>query len=160
MCSVARARTGCSIFSVAAVFEKGLLVLRGVVLDAQALLGGVADDLVVHVGDVHDVAHPEPALQQEAAQNVHRDKGPEVADVAVVIDRGPAGVHPHFVILQGMEFFDLAGQRVVKAQCHECRMKCDGLESSILGGHGKEGQIEPPDDLVTSAGAWFAACSR
>ena len=105
-------------FSVAASSRKAFSYFAVYCLDAQAFLGGVADDLVVHVGNVHDVAHLEPALPQKAAQNVHRDEGPEVADVAVVVDRGPAGVHPHFIILQGMEFFDLAGQRVVQAQCH------------------------------------------
>ena len=96
-----------------AVFEKGLFILGGVLLDAKPCLRGVADDLVVHVGDVHDVAHAEPALQQEAAQNIDGNKGAEVADVAVVIDRGPAGIHANFVALQGMKLFDFAGQRVV-----------------------------------------------
>ncbi len=38
------------------VFEKRFLIFCGVLLDAHAVAGGVADDLVVHVGDVHDVA--------------------------------------------------------------------------------------------------------
>ena len=106
-----------------AVFQKSLLVLGGVVLDAQPFLRGVADDLVVHVGNVHDVAHVESALPQETAQKVDRNEGAEVADVAVVVDRGPAGIHANFIVLQRLELFDFAGQRVVEAQGHRDRQK-------------------------------------
>ena len=42
---------------------------------------GVANDLVVHVGDVHHVVHLIAAAQQPAAQNVLESEGPQVADV-------------------------------------------------------------------------------
>ena len=57
MFSVARAMaSGRSMPSASDVFEEGLFVPGGVVADGLAGGGGVADDLVVDVGDVHDVA--------------------------------------------------------------------------------------------------------
>src|SRR3984893_10675628 len=136
-----------------AVVEKGLLVFGGVILDAQPFLGGFADYLVVHVSDVHDVAHCETALPKETAEDVDCDKSPEVADVAVVVHGGAASVHPHFIVLQRMEFFYLAGQRVVQAQGH--RLKTSATGSSILGGQSKQGQIEPPGTLEASLERWL-----
>ena len=54
--------------------------------------GGVADDLVVDVGDVHDVVDGEAVQREDAAQHVDVQKGAEVADVAVVVDGGAAAV--------------------------------------------------------------------
>ena len=62
-------------------------------LHGQPSRAGIANDLVVHVGDVHHVIQLEAALPQEAAQQIDDDEGAEVADVSVVVDRGPAGVH-------------------------------------------------------------------
>ena len=53
-----------------AVFEEGLRVLLGVVLQAHSLLTGVLDDPVVHIGDVHHVDDPEAAIREVAPQQV------------------------------------------------------------------------------------------
>ena len=87
-------------------------------LDAYALLSGIANDLVVHIGDVHHVAKLVSALVKKAAQDVDSNKGTEIADVAVVIDRGAASVHADLVIFKGMKLFDFAGERVVKTKRH------------------------------------------
>ncbi len=50
--------------------------------------GEVANDLVVYVGDVHDVAIRHSRQLEEPTENVD-DEGSEVADVAVVVNRGP-----------------------------------------------------------------------
>ncbi len=52
----------------------------------------VADDLVVDVGDVHDVFDGDALLAEKAAQHIDVQEGAEVADVAVVVDGGPAGI--------------------------------------------------------------------
>ena len=96
------------------IFQKRLAILLRVLLHGDAVAGGVADDLVVHVGDVHDVLQLEAALLQKAPQRVDDDEGAEVADVSVVVDRGTAGVHADQVVFQWMELFDLAGQSVEK----------------------------------------------
>ncbi len=76
-----------------AVGEEGVGIDVGVFLERLALGDGVADDFVVHVGDVHDVVERVAGGAQPAAHEVVKDKGPEVADVGVVVDGGAAGVH-------------------------------------------------------------------
>ena len=98
------------------VFEKRLLVFRRVLLYGHARRGSIADDLVVHVGDVHDVMDLVSALAQVAAQNVHGHEGAEVADVAVVVDGRSAGVHADLVVHERPEFFNFAGKCVEQAQ--------------------------------------------
>ena len=39
-------------------------------------------------------------------------EGAEVADVAVVVDGGAAGVHADFVIVQRLKFLDSARERI------------------------------------------------
>src|SRR5206468_202540 len=77
---------------------------------------GIADDLVIHVSNVHHMLQFVAALQQEASQDVHGNKGAEVSNMAVVVDRGTAGIHADGVVLGGGELFHLAGKRVVEAQ--------------------------------------------
>ena len=91
----------------AQVFEEGLLVARRVVGDGDALRGGVADDLVVDVGDVHDVLDGDALLLEEAAQQIDMQEGAEVADVAVVVDGGAAGVEREGFAVGRGERFDL-----------------------------------------------------
>ncbi len=73
---------------------------------------------VVHVGDVHDVADVISALAQKAIKKIDGDEGSEIANVAVVIDGWPAGIHADAVAVKGMKFFDLAGKSVIEMQCH------------------------------------------
>ena len=53
--------------------------------------GGVADDLVVDVGDVHDVADRKTGQLQGPAEHIDVEEGAEVTDVAVVVHGGAAG---------------------------------------------------------------------
>ena len=59
--------------------------------DLQAPRPG--DDLVVHVGEVHDESHLELGVFQVPANHVEGDGGPGMAEVAVVVNRYPAHVH-------------------------------------------------------------------
>lgn len=102
------------------VFEEGLFEAGGVVADGYPGSGGVADDLVVHVGDVHDVAGGDSLQLEEAAEDVDLEERPEVADVAVVVDGGPAGVHAECLAVDGCEFFDAAGEGVEESNGHSC----------------------------------------
>ena len=81
------------------VFEKGLFIFGRVLLHANAGLCGIANDLVVHIGDIHDVSNFESTLAKEATENVNGDKGAEVADMAVVVHGGTAGIHADLVVL-------------------------------------------------------------
>ena len=117
MCSVAAPASPAIQAERSHVVQKSLGELRGVVGDGHALLHGIADDLVVDVGDIHDVLQLVSALQQEAAQHIDRDEGAEVADMAVVVNREPAGIHADEVVLRG-EFLDFAGERVIELKRH------------------------------------------
>ncbi len=100
------------------VFEEGLHILGGVLLNADAIARSVADNLVVHVGDVHDVVHFVSALPQEPAQKVDGDEGAEVANVSVVVNGWAAGVHADFVVAKGAEVFDPRRQGIKKTKRH------------------------------------------
>ncbi len=121
-------QNGLSNVEIGRVFEEGFFVFGGVVLYAEAFLGGFADDFVVHVGNVHDVADLIAALQQKAMQDVHGDNGAKVADVHVVINRGTAGIHADFVGLSGSERLELSGERIVETKSH--RRGVDGTAYS------------------------------
>ena len=88
------------------VFEECLLILRSVSLHADAVAGCVADDFVVHVGNIHDMADGVSTLAEDTAEKIDGDECAEVADVSVVVNGGSAGVHANFVIAKGMELFD------------------------------------------------------
>src|SRR5262249_55946564 len=88
----------------------------GVFLHGLFFARRVADDLVIHVGNIHGVLEFEADLQQKPAQDVDGHKGAEVADMPVIVDRGAAVIHTHRVVPSRREFFHLAGQRVVEAQ--------------------------------------------
>jgi hypothetical protein len=98
----------------AAIVEKGLHEFLGVVANGQARGGGVGDDAVVHVGQVHDVMHFEAAELEEAAQDVLKNESAVVADVGVVVDGGAAGVHADFAGLLRNERLGLAAEGVVE----------------------------------------------
>ena len=88
-------------------------------------VGKVADcagvDLVVDVGDVARINHMvRPVdLAEQAEQNVEHDHRPGVADMGVVVDRGPADIDPHRRRIDGRELLLAAGQGVVEAQGHQ-----------------------------------------
>jgi len=82
---------------------------------ADAIARGVADDLVIDVGNVHDIAHVVARLPEESLQQVDGNKGAEVADVSIIIDGRAAGIHVDFFAAQRAELFDLRRHGVVKA---------------------------------------------
>ena len=80
--------------------------------------GGVADDFILHVGDVHDVVEFIAAGAQPAAEQVLKGERPQVADVDEIVDRGPAGVHSDHISVERSEGLDLLRKGVVEAQGH------------------------------------------
>ena len=97
-----------------AIFEKGLREFLGIVADRFSCGGGVGDDAIVHVGQVHDVIQFESAEFQEAPENILEDKGAIVADVRVVVDRRAASVHAYFPRFLRDKRLDFSGQCVVE----------------------------------------------
>ena len=102
------------------VFEEGLFEAGSVLADGYPGSRGVADDLVVDVGDVHDVAGGDSLQPEEAAEHVDLEEGPEVADVAVVVDGRSAGVHAERLTVGGREFLNAAGESIEESDGHSC----------------------------------------
>ena len=92
-----------------AVFIESLAVLGGVFTDRLPGLNRRFDDLVLHVGDVHDVLQDIAAPAQVASQDVLEGEGSQVADVDVVVNGRPAGVHAHRIRVERAKFFETSG---------------------------------------------------
>jgi len=56
------------------IFDECDLILRCELLYANSVARRVADDLVVHVGDIHDVADAVPALAKKTIEQIDRDE--------------------------------------------------------------------------------------
>ena len=100
------------------IFEKCLLVFRRVLLHADAISRRVANDLVVYVGNIHDVPDRITALPQEPAQQIDGDECAEVANMPVIVDGRAAGIHAHFRVAEGAKLFHLRRHRVEKTKGH------------------------------------------
>ncbi len=100
------------------IFQKCFLILRGVLLHADAVARRKPDNFVVHVGDIHDVVHCVSALQQKPAQNVNRNESSEVANVTVIVDGRAAGVHADLMIDKRTELLDPRRQGIKKTKRH------------------------------------------
>ena len=98
-----------------AIVEEGLHEFFGVIADADVLGGGVGDDAVVDVGEVHYMSEAEAAEFEEAAENILENEGAIVADMGEVVDGGAAGVHGDFAGFLRDEGLGLVGERVVEA---------------------------------------------
>ena len=118
MCSVARTRIGFSMLKVAESSRNASVNFLVYCCTLTPAWAGVADDFVIHVGDVHYVLHFVSALAQKTIEKVDGYEGAEIADVAVVIDGWSAGVHADVVTVDRMEVLDLAGEGVIEAQWH------------------------------------------
>ncbi len=90
----------------------GLDVLRRDLVDRLAGLDRRRVDLVV---DVRDIARKSElvAPPQSPHQQVEYDRGPGIADVGIVVNRGPAKVHRHHPVLEGFERHLFALSRIV-----------------------------------------------
>ena len=115
--------SGCSMFSASESSRNAWRTFSVYSCTRHAIARGVADDLVVHVRDVHDVLQLVAALLQETPQGVDHDECAEIADVPVVVNRRPASVHADQVVFQRVELFDLAGQGIEKLKRH-CEVSC------------------------------------
>src|SRR5205807_8516341 len=94
------------------------LVGAGVLADADAALGGVADDPVLDVGDVDHVRQAIAAEAEVPPEQVVEEEGPEVADVREVPDGWAAGVEADVPGLERFELLLAAAGGVVQEECH------------------------------------------
>ena len=69
--------------------------------ERDPLLVRTADDLIVHIGEVLDKVHLQPAVLQVPAQHVKNAQRARVADVDKIVDRGAAGIDFNRIGLNG-----------------------------------------------------------
>ena len=93
---------------------------------------------VAHVGDVLDLEHAQPVVDEGPSDEVRQEERPEVADVRVAVHRRTAAVHPHEPRLDGLHGLDAAGQRVAQPEGHR------GHASGATAPVGPAGKIAPP----------------
>ena len=72
------------------------------------------DDLVVDVGEVHDVKDVITAGLEPSPEEVDKQERPEVADVGVVIDRGATRIESGLRRRDRLERFDPASEGVIE----------------------------------------------
>ena len=100
------------------IFEESFDVACRVFANGLAGSGGVPDDFVIHVGDVHDVANRHSREFEETAQDIDLEEGAEVADVPVIVNGGSASVHAQRRAVRGGEHVDFSGQSIKEANRH------------------------------------------
>ena len=82
-------------------------------LDGAALLIGLADELIVDVGEILDEFHLVAPVLQVPAQGIEHHEGPGVANMEVIIHRRAAHIHADLPRFQGDELFLFAGHGVI-----------------------------------------------
>ena len=100
------------------VVEEGLDEDGGEFTDGFTGGGGLLDDAVVDIGEIHDVVQAVTPVAQPAAEDVLEGKGAQIADMSEIPDGGAAGVHADGDAIEGREVLDALGEGVVEADGH------------------------------------------
>ena len=96
--------------------EKFLDEGRRVVVEGQPLGFGVADGLIVHIRQVHDMKDAEPGEAQCPLEQVLEDISPVVADMGDVVDRRSAGVKADLSGDEGFEILEPVAERIIESK--------------------------------------------
>ena len=100
------------------ILKEGLLERLGELRQRHTLRAATADGLVIHIGQIHHPLNFEPPEFQMPLQQVFKNVSAEIADVGVIVDCRPAGVHAHAAGFEGLEILDLAGQGIKETKGH------------------------------------------
>jgi len=108
------------------IFEKRFLVLSSVVLEVASRFPDCRNDLIFHVGDIHNVANFEAAEFQITPNQIRTDEGAEVANVREIMDGGTAAVHTGCAGRGGTKLLQRSRQGVEKLYRHFSRAEGRG----------------------------------
>jgi hypothetical protein len=115
MNSVARGvEVGARQFKRAVILEERCFVPAGVFRQGGSGFPHTPDDLILHVGDVHDVIHLVPLELEVPAHQIRQHEGLEIPDVGEVMNRRTAAVHPYAASL------GIHGARRVRSAASVC----------------------------------------
>ena len=95
------------------VFVVGLDIFRRDRVAADALLIRPLDDLVIHVGEVLHEFNLIAAEFQIASDHIEHERTARMADMAVVVDRHTADIHPNGLRLERVKRLLFPCERVV-----------------------------------------------
>jgi hypothetical protein len=74
--------------------------------------------LVVDIGQIHHLDDFEPAILQNAPEQILENIGPEIADVGVVVDRRTAGIEADLAGVDGFQNLQPLAQAIKNLQGH------------------------------------------
>ena len=92
------------LFALACLFGRHFFQL---VLAFIGIIGQVA-----HIGNIDDMGELVTLPAQRPPQNIRKDVSAHIADMRIIIDRRPAGIHARLAGMDGHECFETAGQAV------------------------------------------------
>src|SRR5262249_28586444 len=95
--------------------------LSGDLTDGFLFTNGFRDDLVVDVGEVHDLLDLPTSKTQCTTKQIFEQKRPEIPEVRRVVDRWSARVHANCTSISRRERFYLARKRVVESKLWHAR---------------------------------------
>src|SRR5918992_1123396 len=85
----------------------------------ETLLARGRDGPVVHIGQIHDLKYVVPAGLEPTAQQILEQKGSEIPDVRVVVNRGSAGVERDPSGLERLERLQPPAPGIEKTKGHQ-----------------------------------------
>jgi len=88
----------------------------GQLVEIFSVFLGTSDNLVVDVGNVAHVSHIVTLCPQPTQHDIEHHHHPRMADVAVVVNRHAAYVHPHLARFDRLKHLLPAGQAIVNLQ--------------------------------------------
>src|ERR1035441_8680983 len=100
------------------ILKERIDILGRILADRDPGRRRVADDLVVHVRDVHDVLDFHATEPEKPPQHIDLQKGAEIADVAVVVNRRTAGVHAQGLPVQRNKRVYMSGECIKEMKRH------------------------------------------
>ena len=96
------------------VLEEILQIFVGVIAQTHLFSRRSRDDLVIDIGDVHDVMKLIAAILEISTEQIGEKEGPKVADMCKIIDRRAADVDPDARRIERVEIFGFARERIVE----------------------------------------------
>ncbi len=82
------------------------------------LLVGAHDNLVVHIGVIHHMAHFKPSILEETPDDIEYQRRHSMTDVGFIVHSWAAHIHTHKARRDCLQRFLPAGRGVVNANGH------------------------------------------
>ena len=107
-------RVDCGAFNaeLVEILKKRGFVSRGEFPQRQIFRSGIADGLVVHIGEVHNLRDFGAVVFERAFEDVLKQISAEIADVREIVDGRSAGVHADIGAVDRFELLNASAESV------------------------------------------------